>query len=212
MKRIHLSEWILVIFLLGALLFGVNKCSEKKEVEQEYDELWTERSELIKVLNVKSQENDSLLANIDNLQSSIETEKHLRRDIEASYERDRTILMSIPPQELLDSLTGLLEGDVYNIDSSGIYDFGLTKLNLKECEDLTESLEKESLMLMRAIDGYSMVSNNLTEDLDDCTSARIDLEKDLKKEELEKKKFKGKVWSTRAVGGILGVVLLVALL
>ena len=212
MKRIHFTEVALVVLLTCVSIFGVSKCSTANKTGKDYEKALKENTALKKNMSLQSKENDSLLVGISKLTSSIESEKQLRSQIEASYAREKAKLIQTSPQDLLTSLIDSVEGKPYEIDSAGIYDYGVSKMELKECKEVATSLFKESFMLMKAIDGYATVNGNLSEDLVDCTSLRIDLEEEVLLKDADNRKLKGKIWNNRSIAGTLGVILILVVI
>ncbi len=116
-----------------------------------------------------------------------------------------------PTEDILESLLQdkPLSGELYEIDSTRVLDYGMTKLEMKECDEVTKSLTFENKLLKESVSDYALVSSTLLDDLDDCVIDQYKLQGELDEGVREEKRLKGKIWSNRGISGVLVAVLVV---
>lgn len=198
-----------LIVILGILYVG--KANTSRKQRKTIEAISEDNISLEQQLYTQIGANEHLLDKAEQLSLSISTEKSKRTAITASYRDLKSKLAQTPTKDiytiLMDDIP--LTGEVYEIDSARVYDYGLTKLEMKECNEVVTSLLNENKLLKSSVEEYSVVASKLLTDLDDCTIRGIKASGELEKVEREKEKLKGKMWNNRSIAGVLGVALIV---
>jgi len=214
MKKIDLTQLALLV-LLGVISFwGVRQCSTRNMYEKALDEVVLEKESLRKEAALNKSYIDSLKSINESLAEERAVLKRENKRILASYRLEKAKVEQYTSDTLYMLLKGShdLTGSLYDIDSTLLLQAELTKLERKECIELSMNLKSEVDFLNNAVFEMSDWNNKIAEDLDECEFERVSLEGDLDREKLEGKELKKKVWVNRGVAGGLGLVLLLILL
>jgi len=137
--KFNLTTLVLGVALLAVSLTSIRQCSNSNRYRKAFESEARANIELESQLYTQNKQNDSLLKNIEQLSLSISQEKSKRTAITASYKRLKSEMIQTPIKELYDALIDSLEGKTYKVDSADIYDYGLTKLEMKECNEVVTS-------------------------------------------------------------------------
>ena len=214
MKRIDLTQLLLMVVLGIVSFWGVRQCSTRNLNEKYYQEEVSKNKELQKKIVLEISYSDSIRVLNEELAKERALLKEDNRRILASYRREKAKVEQYTSDTLYMLLKGShdLTGALYDIDSTLLLEAELTKLERKECIELGIALKGEVEFLNRAVFEISSMNSQISEDLDDCELERVAIESELTESEREVKEGKRKIWTNRGIAGGIGLVALLILL
>ena len=214
MKKIDLTQLLLLLLVLIVSFWGVRQCSTRNMYEKALDKANSEKVALAKEVLLTKSYTDSLKSINKSLAEGVALLKEDNRRILASYRREKAKVEQYTSDTLYMLLKGShdLVGTLYDIDSTLLLDAELTKLERKKCVELNSNLKNEIDFLNNAVFEMSGWNGKIADDLYECELDRLSVESELESERLEGKELKKKVWTNRGVAGGLGLVLLLVLL
>lgn len=209
--KLNLTTLLLASALIAVSIVGVNQCTSSRKYRRDYIKSNTENVKLKTEIRRSSLESDSLNQRINTLSLTINKEQTKRKALISSYTTLKSKMEQTPTEDILESLLQdkPLSGELYEIDSTRVLDYGMTKLEMKECSEVTKSLTFENKLLKESVADYALVSSTLLDDLDDCVIDQYKLQGELDEGVREEKRLKGKIWSNRGISGVLVAVLVV---
>lgn len=207
MKKLNVTEIVLLLAVLIIMILLISKSFSNRKLNKQLQKEIEERVQIATDLAKEKAKSNIFFNDIKELQDLAEQEKQQRLIIQREYNKQKNILSLLPPQDILDSLVGTLEGTIYGIDSAGVIDYGLTKIEMKECQKITTSLKLENGFLNTALNECATSGLKLVEGMNSCEDNVTNLKNEVQSKNLENSKLKNKVWSNRFISGAIAVVL-----
>lgn len=209
--KLNLTTFTFIVAITLLSVFGIRQCGTKNVYKKQTSDLLDKNSSL-KEQTVENHKafvfwKTEHFKVLEQLKKSEAEQKEIRK----KYALQKKELNSISADTLykIYRQNHVLIGKVFLTDSILIKKDIQTRLELKECKEITHNYKTEVDFLDNALNVYADINKELNASLNDCELTRIGLEEDIIEQEIELKKTKKKVWTNRGIsaGGIVLLVL-----
>lgn len=223
MFKFNITSFILLVALVWAMIFSINKCSSAKHYREGYEKslesnlLWQQKKteEVAKERKVLRDSIEYYRGEMKESSQRANKYKNTIRKLQDDFSKIKPSVEEIPYDSSYVFLSSLYEPtDTLQFSFTGnqVEELHIDYLEGVKSGELVEGLELENKYLNLSLIASGNMLVEMEQELDACDLAMKTMEEEIKKNVLDRKVERKKLWTYRVIAGVTSVVAILVLI